>query len=287
MKKILHLIRNVPLHWVGDGFPVRTLFSHQSLGPAISPFLMLDYAAPHEFPPADQPRGVAEHPHRGFETVTIVYQGALEHRDSAGNHGKLAPGDVQWMTAASGVVHEEFHSREFTRNGGTLEMAQLWVNLPARHKMDPPRYQEIPARDIPVVPLEHEAGTARLIAGAFQSAVGTAQTFTPMLIADLHCSAARRTELPLPDGYNTVLLVRRGAVRLNDTQQAAALDLAVLDADGDRIAVECTQDADVLLLAGEPIGEPVVAHGPFVMNTREEIQQAVLDYQTGRMGALA
>jgi redox-sensitive bicupin YhaK (pirin superfamily) len=174
MKQVLSILRKPPVHWVGDGFPVRTVFSFDTLGYRISPFLLLDYAGPAKFAPADKPRGVDEHPHRGFETVTIVYQGELEHRDSAGNRGRISPGDVQWMTAASGVVHEEKHSPEFTRRGGTLEMAQLWLNLPSRFKMGPPAYQTILDRDIPSVELPNDAGRVRVIAGEFGGVKGPA-----------------------------------------------------------------------------------------------------------------
>src|SRR5471030_2262969 len=180
MKKLIGINRDADAHWVGNGFPVRTIFSFQTRGRCISTFLLLDYAGPAEFPPSDQPRGVGEHPHRGFETVTIVYQGEVEHRDSTGNKGRIGPGDVQWMTAASGIVHEEMHGREFTEKGGTMEMVQLWVNLPARLKMSPPAYQDIVNRRTPMVPLAGDAGTVRVIAGEFKRTKGPARTFTPI-----------------------------------------------------------------------------------------------------------
>jgi len=210
MKKVVSIERKPSAHWVGDGFPVRTVFSFDTLGYRISPFLLLDYAGPAEFVPADQPRGVDEHPHRGFETVTIVYQGELEHRDSAGNHGKIGPGDVQWMTAASGVVHEEKHSREFTRLGGTLEAVQLWVNLPKEFKMSSPRYQTILARQIPSVSLPDGAGTVRVIAGEFEGVKGSAETFTPINLWDLRLKTYRRAEFMLPRGFTTAVFVLRG-----------------------------------------------------------------------------
>jgi redox-sensitive bicupin YhaK (pirin superfamily) len=285
MKKLIGISRDADAHWVGNGFPVRTIFSYQTLGQCISPFLMLDYAGPAEFPPSDQPRGVGEHPHRGFETVTIVYQGELEHRDSAGNHGKIGPGDVQWMTAASGVVHEEWHEQAFTRRGGVLEMVQLWVNLPAKDKMSPPRYQEILARRIPVVTLDG-AGTARVIAGSFHGATGPARTFTPVTVVDLGLKAGGRTDIAFPEGHTTLALVLKGRATMNDAETAGEADLAVFDRAGDRFTVAAEKDATLLLLGGAPIDEPVVSYGPFVMNTEEEIRQAVQDYRSGRMGRL-
>src|SRR5512140_1856367 len=228
MKEIVSIERKPPAHWVGDGFPVRTVFSFDTLGYRISPFLLLDYAGPAEFAPADHPRGVDEHPHRGFETVTIVYQGELEHRDSAGNHGKIGPGDVQWMTAASGVVHEEKHSREFTRLGGTLEMVQLWVNLPAEFKMGPPAYQTLLNHQIPSVDLPDDAGTVRVIAGEFAGVRGPATTFTPINLWELRLKALSRAELVLPRGFTAALFVRRGEVVLTDSERARETDLALL-----------------------------------------------------------
>lgn len=285
-KTIEKIFRDPPPHWVGDGFPVRSLFSHFSAGSSISPFLLLDYAGPHEFPPSQAPRGVEEHPHRGFETVTIVYQGELEHRDSAGNRGAIGPGDVQWMTAASGVLHEEFHSERFAREGGTLEMVQLWVNLPGKMKMSPPRYQEILAKQIPSVALEGDAGTVRVIAGEFRGTTGPAQTFTPVDVWDLRLKGGRTTEIALPEGFMAAAVVQRGDVRLDSGEQIKAVGLALFSRAGDSISIKADEDSTVLLLAGEPIDEPVAAQGPFVMNTQAEIQQAIRDYQSGRLGRI-
>jgi quercetin 2,3-dioxygenase len=287
IKRVLDVRRNFQPHWVGDGFPVRSLFSYHDDTAVSDPFLLLDYAEPFEFPPGTAQRGVGEHPHRGFETVTIVYQGELEHRDSAGNKGRIGPGDVQWMTAASGVVHEEFHSESFTTSGGTFEVAQLWVNLPAAQKMSPPRYQEIRSADIPLINLANNAGTARVIAGDFLGAHGPAKTVTPVVLCDLRLPSGHTSELPLPSGFTTLLVVQSGLVMLNELDPARGVELVVFDRAGDRIQVECRQDARILLLSGQPIGEPVVGQGPFVMNTREEIQQAVADYQSGRLGRLS
>jgi quercetin 2,3-dioxygenase len=286
MKTIERIFRNQQPHWVGDGFPVRSLFSHFSAGSAISPFILLDYAGPHSFPPAEKPRGVEKHPHRGFETVTIVYQGELEHRDSAGNHGSIGPGDVQWMTAASGVIHEEFHSERFAREGGTLEMVQLWVNLPAKLKMSPPRYQEIRSGQIPTVTLDGGAGSVRVIAGEFRGITGPAQTFTPVYLWDMRLAAGHMTDLEVPEGYMAAIVVQRGALQLNGQESAKTVDLALFSRPGDLISVMAQEDSNGLFLAGKPIDEPVVAQGPFVMNTQAEIQQAIRDYQSGRLGRI-
>ncbi|SIO33600.1 hypothetical protein SAMN05444166_3882 [Singulisphaera sp. GP187] len=285
MKKLVAVNREADAHWVGNGFPVRTLFSVQTLEAWISPFLMLDYAGPAEFPPSDEPRGVGEHPHRGFETVTIVYQGELEHRDSAGNHGKIGPGDVQWMTAASGVVHEEWHEQAFTKQGGILEMVQLWVNLPAKDKMSPPRYQEILDRQIPVVDLDG-AGTVRVIAGAFQGTKGPANTFTPLNVWDVRLNAGHRLELEFPAGSTTLLLALKGKAMINGVEPIGEAELAVFDREPGAVTVEAEDDATLLVMSGEPIDEPVVSYGPFVMNTQAEIRQAISDYQSGKMGHL-
>ncbi len=286
MKKVLKVQRGGSMHWVGNGFPVRTLFSPQSHGSVISPFLLLDYAGPAEFPPSEEPRGVGEHPHRGFETVTIVYQGELEHRDSAGNHGTIGPGDVQWMTAASGVVHEEWHEEAFTRRGGVFEVIQLWVNLPRKDKMSPPHYQEILSRQIPEVALDG-GGSVRVIAGEFRGAKGPARTFTPVSLLDVRLKANGRAELPLPDGHTAMAVVLKGKVLANGDEAAGAADLVIFDRAGEGIALEAKEDAVVLVLGGEPIDEPLAAYGPFVMNTEAEIREAIRDYQSGRLGRRA
>lgn len=284
MKTIRRIIRDIPRHWVGDGFPVRSLFSYAA-GNRFDPFLLLDYAGPYSFPPAESPRGVGEHPHRGFETVTLIYQGELEHRDSSGSRGTIGPGDVQWMTAASGVVHEEFHSQQFTRQGGTLEMVQLWVNLPAAKKMSPPRYQSLLAADIPRVTLSGGGGTVRVVAGRFRGTEGPAKTFTPINLWDLQLSGNGDVELDLPDGHTAVIVVRSAAVRVLD-EMAEALAVVELDRAGTFVRLASETPAQLLVLTGQPIDEPVVGEGPFVMNTKEEIRQAVIDYRDGRMGQL-
>jgi len=285
-KNVLEIRKGPPPHWVGDGFPVRSMFSYHSDAEALSPFLLLDYAAPAAIAPSDEPRGVGEHPHRGFETVTLVYQGEVEHRDSAGNRGHIGPGDVQWMTAASGVVHEEMHGREFARKGGTIEMVQLWVNLPAKLKMSPPRYQDILDRQIPVVPLAGGAGTVRVIAGEFQGAKGPARTFTPVSLWDVRLAAGHDVELNFPEGHTTAILVLRGDVDVNGSEPASDAELVLFDRRGSAISVHARTDATLLVMSGEPIEEPVIGYGPFVMNTQAEIRQAIRDYQAGKMGAL-
>lgn len=283
MKKVISIHRGPPAHWVGDGFHVRSLFSYDGDARSVSPFLLLDYGAPEEFAPSEQRRGVGEHPHRGFETVTIAYQGGVEHRDSAGNHGTIGPGDVQWMTAASGIVHEEWHEREFTRRGGTMEMAQLWVNLPAKHKMAAPAYQDIRSAQIPVVDVG-TGSSVRVIAGEFRGAKGPARTFTPINVWDARLKAGGRVELDLPDSHTALLAVLRGKVSINGDESAGPAELAILERAGTRVVLEAGEDATVLVLDGEPIDEPVVGYGPFVMNTPDEIRQAFSDFHNGRLG---
>jgi quercetin 2,3-dioxygenase len=283
MKKVASIHRGPPAHWVGNGFHVRSLFSYDRQPQTLSPFLLLDYGAPEEFTPSSERRGVGEHPHRGFETVTIAYQGSVEHRDSAGNHGVIGPGDVQWMTAASGIVHEEWHEREFARRGGTMEMAQLWVNLPAKDKMAPPGYQDIRSGQIPVVDLGAGA-SARVIAGEFRGARGPARTFTPINVWDARLAAGARAELEFSQGYTTLLAVLKGKVAINGAEAAGPAELVVLDRAGTGVMLQAAEDATVLVLNGEPIDEPVVGYGPFVMNTQDEIRQAFADFHHGRLG---
>jgi redox-sensitive bicupin YhaK (pirin superfamily) len=286
MKQVVKVYRPASAHWVGDGFPVRNIISDENMGEAISPFLLLDYAGPADFPPSDRQRGVGEHPHRGFETVTIIYQGELVHRDSAGNHGTIGPGDVQWMTAASGVVHEELHEPSFTQSGGRLEMVQLWVNLPKTFKMSPPRYQTLLNEQIPVAYLAQGAGHVRVIAGEFHGVKGPARTFTPIQVYDLHLKGDHHAELSFQPNYNTGLFVRKGSVVLNKSQSVAEVEFALCGAAGERIDIQAKEDAALLVLSGEPINEPVAWRGPFVMNTQDELTQAMRDYQTGKMGHL-
>ena len=273
-------------HWVGDGFNVRPVFAQLAFTPDISPFLMFDYAAPREFAATDEKRGVGPHPHRGFETVTIAFQGEVEHGDSVGNRGVIGPGDVQWMTAASGIIHEEFLARDFLRRGGTLEMVQLWVNLPARYKMIAPKYQPILNQDIPVVQLPDDSGTVRVIAGNFAGAHGAASTYSPVNLWDIALNAGKSVELTVPEGHNAMLFVRHGKIAIEGAVIGAA-DLVLLERDGTSIKLQAQEESSILLMGGEPIVEPIVASGPFVMNTEQEIRLAMMDYQSGRMGQLA
>lgn len=273
-------------HWVGDGFPVRSLFSYDQLGAHISPFLLLDYAGPMVFTPAARPRGVGEHPHRGFETVTIVYQGEVAHRDSVGNSGVIGPGDVQWMTAASGILHEEFHSPAFMRRGGALEMAQLWVNLPAGHKMSPPRYQSIRSAQIPQVALPSGAGCLRVIAGNYAGQQGSAATFSELNVWDARLGAGKKVTLSVPEDHNAAIAVLRGAITVNGSREAKDAELVLLERSGSDISVAAAADSTLLVLSGTPIAEPLVGYGPFVMNTRQEIETAMDDFRRGKFGRL-
>jgi len=287
MKKIL-AVRDAPRpHWVGDGFAVKSLFSYDNDGPQLSPFLLLDYASPTHFTPSLKARGVGEHPHRGFETVTIVYQGELEHRDSTGSGGRIGPGDVQWMTAGAGILHEEFHSQEFMRTGGTLEMVQLWVNLPAKDKMAAPGYQTLLDQTIPSVDLPLEAGRVRVIAGEFDGHRGPAHTFTPIDVWDVRINEGRAATLTLPEGRTLALIVLRGTVLVNAAEVAREAQMVLLDRTGTDVVIEANTDSTVLLLSGEPINEPVIGYGPFVMNTQDEIAQAMQDFNGGRFGRMA
>ncbi|AOY00813.1 pirin family protein [Jeongeupia sp. USM3] len=286
MKRILGVYSAPRGHWVGDGFPVRSLFSYQSHGASLSPFLLLDYAGPADFPPGTRPRGVGQHPHRGFETVTIVYKGEVAHRDSTGQGGVIGPGDVQWMTAGSGILHEEFHSEAFTRSGGALEMVQLWVNLPARDKLTAPGYQAITDASIPAVTLPDDAGRVRVIAGEFAGRKGPARTFTPMHVWDVRLQQGRHAELDVPEGWHTALVVLHGTVQLNGDTVLRDAQMAQLDPAGRSLTIEANSDATLLLLSGEAIDEPIVGHGPFVMNSDAEIAKAIADFNSGRFGQM-
>lgn len=286
MKKLRGIQRSVDRHWVGDGFPVRTLFAYPNEGELLSPFLLLDYAGPTEFSPTTERRGVGAHPHRGFETVTIVYAGEVEHRDSSGGGGRIGEGDVQWMTAASGIVHEEFHGREYAKRGGPFEMVQLWVNLPRKDKTAPPGYQAIVDGQIPSVALAGGLGTARVIAGELAGAKGPARTFTPMQVVDLKLHGTKREEIAVPEGWTTVVVVLRGSLRVDGSEPVEEAEVGLFDRPGQGIVIDEASEARALLLSGEPIHEPIVGMGPFVMNSPGEIRQAMIDFESGRMGRL-
>ena len=294
MKKILSTRSAPGRHWVGDGFPVHGMFDYGAGAAERSPFLLLDYAAPTHFEPTAKRRGVGQHPHRGFETVTIVYAGEVEHRDSTGQGGVIGPGDVQWMTAGAGILHEEFHSADYARRGGPFEMVQLWVNLPAKDKMTPPGYQAILNSDIPQRTLRDAAGEAagqvRVIAGAFGDETdrlkGPAHTYTPLNVWDVRVQAGRSVSLAQPEGWTSLLVVLDGTVQVNAETVLRAAQMATLSATGREITIEANADAKLLLLSGQPIDEPVVGYGPFVMNSEAEIRQAIDDFNGGRFGRM-
>ncbi len=286
MKKLSFIKKSNGSHWVGDGFPVRNIFSYNDIAQEMSPFLLLDYAGPAQFPPTREKKGVGEHPHRGFETVTIVYDGEVEHRDSSGGGGKIGPGDVQWMTAASGLVHEEFHGHDFAQRGGAFEMVQLWVNLPKKDKMTKPRYQGLTTAQIPKLELANGAGSVRVIAGQYGDGKGPAQTFSPMNVWDVRATAGHRSEFQVQSGHTTSVFVLKGKIKLDNGQIVSEAELALFEREGDQFAFEATENSTLLVLSGQPLGEPIVGYGPFVMNTEKEIREAFQDYQSGRMGRL-
>ena len=289
MRHVRRIYQATSQHWVGDGFLVQPLFSHMGEDKQTDPFLMLDYAAPMEFEPnTAHPHGVGQHPHKGFETVTIAYHGEVAHRDSTGGGGVIKEGDVQWMTAGAGIIHEEFHSEAFSQRGGLFEMVQLWVNLPAKDKNTPPRYQHLSKENIPVVALPNEAGHIRVIAGEYEGTRGAAQTFTEMNVWDIVLRANTATSLQLPEHHNLSMVVLRGDVTFNDAQTAHAGELVGFVTEAGTIELQAgSEEVKILLLSGVPIDEPVVGYGPFVMNTQQEIRQAILDFNAGRFGQIA
>jgi redox-sensitive bicupin YhaK (pirin superfamily) len=289
MKKLTYLKTSQGSHWVGDGFPVRSIFTYNDLAKEISPFLLMDYAGPAEFPPAaanQKARGVGEHPHRGFETVTIVYSGEVVHKDSAGGGGHIGPGDVQWMTAASGLVHEEKHGPDFAKAGGRFEMVQLWVNLPAKNKMDKPRYQGLISKNIPVVHLPDNAGHIRIIAGELDGNIGPALTFSPINMWDAKLDKGKSTELKFKKGHTCVVFVLSGQLQLPAGETIREAQLGVADREDEVLKLTAVEDTIFLILSGEPLNEPIVGYGPFVMNTMPEIQKAFDDFNNGLMGQI-
>ncbi|WP_028605923.1 pirin family protein [Ottowia thiooxydans] len=283
MKKVLNTRSAPGRHWVGNGFPVHGMFGYNGDGVAErSPFLLLDYAAPTRFDATTERRGVGQHPHRGFETVTIVYDGEVEHRDSTGGGGVIGKGDVQWMTAGGGIIHEEYHSSEFARKGGPFEMVQLWVNLPAKDKMTQAGYQAITNAQIPAVALPDGAGQVRVIAGGYGEARGPARTFSPINVLDVRLAAGRTVQLPQPEGWSTLLVVLEGTVAVNGDTVLRAAEMATLSTLGSGLEIEANNDAKLLLLSGEPLDEPVVGYGPFVMNSEAQIHEAIDDFNGGR-----
>jgi quercetin 2,3-dioxygenase len=286
-RKIEAVYTGPPAHMVGDGFRVRGYFS--SIPDAehkLSPFLLLDYHEPFHYPPTDHARGVGSHPHRGFETVTVAFQGSVAHHDSTGSGGVIGPGDVQWMTAGSGILHREYHEEAFARRGGPMQMAQIWVNLPKAHKMTAPRYQALAADQMGLVRLPDESGVVRVIAGEYQGVRGPAQTFTPVTMLDARLNRGGRAEFAVPATHNVALLVMKGAAQINGAAPVGVNAFVLFANEGERIAVEAEEESQILVLAGEPIREPVVSYGPFVMNSAREIQEAISDFNRGKFGTL-
>lgn len=287
MKKIIGIYQSPRSHWVGDGFPVRSMFSYNDHGKYLNPFLLLDRAGPFDFPSSNSAnRGVGEHPHRGFETVTIVYDGEVAHHDSTGEGGVIGPGDVQWMTAASGILHQEYQSDTFMKKGGTLDMVQLWVNLPAKDKSAAPGYQLLESQSMPKVALPNDAGTLRVIAGDYLSNKGAAQTFSPLDVWDLQLNKGKTVGIPTKAGRHVGLVMLRGSIFVDGRSALNEGELMILDDTDSNILLEATEDALVLLLSGDPINEPVVGYGPFVMNTVQEINEAINDFNSGKFGRI-
>lgn len=285
IKKLERIIPPPPPHMVGDGFRVHNFFPSGGIQnkQRMSPFFMLDYASPYNFPPSEKQRGVDVHPHRGFETVTIAYQGKVAHHDSAGNHGIIGEGDVQWMTAASGVLHKEYHEKDFSQKGGTFQMVQLWVNLPAQYKMSAPRYQEI--KKEMMGQFTFQGGLLEVIAGSYQDVKGPASTFSPLNVFNIHLESQTEFTLQLPAAFNTGLLVIKGSVLIEE-QKVPADHFALFQNEGTAITINATTSSTLLLLSGQPLNEPIVAYGPFLMNSWEEIEQAVEDFNKGKFGVL-
>ncbi len=276
-------------HFVGDGFRVHNFIpSYPRLDmQRMDPFIMLDYNAPYTFDGTDTPRGVGVHPHRGFETVTIAYQGRVEHADSSGGGGVISEGDVQWMTAARGVLHKEFHEKEWSKEGGVFQMVQLWVNLPAEYKMSEPKYQAIRNADMAKVELPNGGGKIEVIAGAYGGVEGSASTYSPLHLLNARLTQGSTARMTLPADFNTALLVIDGNITVNQDEKIPANHLALMANDGGEIfEITADDDAVVLIMSGQPLSEPIAAHGPFVMNTREEIAEAFHDFNTGKFGYL-
>ena len=290
MKKLSFILQGKDLHWVGDGFPVRNIFSYNDtwkntkITDIFSPFLLIDYAGPMIFPASENKLGVGPHPHRGFETVTIVFHGEVEHRDSTGSKGIIGPGDVQWMTAAAGIVHEEFHGKDFARRGGTFEMVQLWINLSKKDKMSSPKYQTIYSHEIPQILLPNNAGNLRVIAGNYQGIKGVAETFGPVNLWDIWAKSGHQVRLKLPQGHSAGVCLLKGVLKLQEENKILeGPSLAVFDSQNCNLNLKAEEDSHFLFLGGRPMAEPIVANGPFVMNTAEEIQQAFEDFRQGNI----
>ncbi len=286
-RNIEKVFRGTPEHWVGDGFHVSNYFpSATDFEKRMSPFFLLDYQKPQEYAPTTRRRGVGSHPHRGFETVTVAYQGSVAHHDSAGNGGVIRPGEVQWMTAGGGILHNEFHEESFAKAGGIMHMIQIWVNLPRRDKLTAPKYQGLTNQSIVETPVDGGKGLVRVISGAFEDKKGAASTFTPAHMLDLRLKPGAKVRLPTPRDYNTALLVLQGKVKANGAKPATAGEFILFKNDGDEVNVEAVDDSIALFLSGAPIEEPLVHYGPFVMNSVDEINAAIEDFNAGKFGYL-
>jgi redox-sensitive bicupin YhaK (pirin superfamily) len=288
MKRTLQsIIPPPPTNFVGDGFKVHHFIPDYYLSmERMNPFIMLDYAAPHYFPPTEVQKGVGVHPHKGFETVTIAYKGRVAHHDSAGNSGIIGEGDVQWMTAASGILHKEYHEKEFSKAGGIFSMVQLWVNLPAADKLSKPKYQEILNSDIPKVQLPDDSGIVEVIAGIFEGAKGSASTFTEVHLLNVKLKAGGKANFSFNERNNTAALVISGSITVNEEQKLATSEFGLFSNDGESFSISCEEDATILILSGEPIMEPIAAYGPFVMNTKQELMDAFHQFERGEFGEL-
>ena len=287
-RNIEKIIPPPPVHWVGDGFRVHNFIPHTApmTRERMSPFILLDYNAKYYFPPAERPRGVGVHPHRGFETVSIAYKGKIAHHDSFGNSGVIDEGDVQWMTASSGLLHKEYHEKEFSARGGLFQMAQLWVNLPAKFKMSPPKYQAITGNDMGKYLLPDGAGVVEVIAGDYKTVKGPAFTFSPVTLINAKLEKGGKADFSFPADYNTCAVVIEGSIILNDAEKAESDHFVLFGNDGEDFTIEASEKAIVLIMSGEPINEPIAAQGPFVMNTQTEIMKAYADINRGRFGFL-
>jgi quercetin 2,3-dioxygenase len=274
-----------PHHWVGDGFKVNNFIPSVIEMDRISPFVMLDYGATTYFPPSEKTKGVGSHPHRGFETVTIAYKGKVSHHDSFGNSGIIGEGEVQWMTAGSGILHKEYHEEEFAKQGGDFQMVQLWVNLPAKDKMTEPKYQAITKDKIISIKLENNSGVAELIAGNLFGQTGPAFTFSPIILASIRLNSSSSFTFNLPKNFNSSILVLEGSVEINN-QNITQNQMALFKNDGETIEVKSENEAIILILSGQPLNEPIVSYGPFLMNTKQQIIEAIEDFNAGKFGIL-
>jgi redox-sensitive bicupin YhaK (pirin superfamily) len=288
-KQVKAVLPPPSFHMVGDGFRVHNFFPSLPLigTDGMSPFFLMDYGSKWNVPPSEKQKGVGVHPHRGFETVTIAYSGKVAHHDSAGNSGVIGEGDVQWMTAGGGVLHKEYHEKEFSRKGGIFQMVQLWVNLPAKFKMTPPKYQAIENKDMAKFQLGDNQGVIEIIAGEFNGMKGPAFTFTPVNLFNARLRENARVEFSFPEKFNTGLLIIEGKVKVNDENDATEDEFIFFENKGERIMLEALEPSVVLVLSGKPLNEPIASYGPFVMNTDAEIKQAYQDFYDGKFGYLA